>query len=354
MSAERPGDGAPRVERGRIAVLSASWTGWAHEERVAAVRSVVAALSRSYDVDLLVAGSPGHVAGDGAFDPIRLGEPPRGARWPPPEVAGRQVPSGPHRAVVVDEGDEEAGALAATVLPGVPVVAVGAATDGEHSATGTPTARPVPLLSVDLGDPGGPDVHPVGLYARVHPDAKEHHHQAIGPIGPYLLVLGDRPGAVTYEEGPSDRVRWLLARFAGRHLVVVEAAGAIVWRSRSAVNVFRVHSRMDLWRLIARATATVDLCPGSLFARECVESLRYGVPVIAPAGSRFDAFVARGGGLSFTNTAELFACVEALDDEESRRRLGTAGGAIADEWYGKAEAFVARLAAALDKVIDRT
>ena len=107
--------------------------------------------------------------------------------------------------------------------------------------------------------------------------------------------------------------------------MVVENAVASVWRARSLRGQITVDTRTDLWRLLAHARLTVDLAPGPLVARECVESLLYGVPVVVPAGTAGARLAALGGGLWFGDEAELIGCVEALDDQQLHGTLAEQG-----------------------------
>jgi hypothetical protein len=349
-----PGRPAPPT---RVAVLSAGWSS-GDGELAAAVRSVAGTLSRAADVDVLVPGTPGRPVPDGAFDRCAIGAPAQGRTWPVAEdaasalgalAAGRDGNGhgglATHRAVVVEAGDDDALGLATALFPGAPVGVVGSAL-AAHAGGARAAAGAQRLLAVDLCDPG-PRGACVGLYARVHPGAAASPHQALGRLPPYVVVLGDRPGGPPAAPAPSERARWLLARFPRRHVVLVEHATAVVWRSRSPLRSFRVHSRMDLWRLLAHAQATVDLRPGPLYARECVESLRYGVPVVGPESSPVGALAAQGAALSFTGTIGLLDAVESLADAPRRTRLAEAGLDAARRWYGDPAAFLQRLAAAL-------
>ena len=325
---------AGRAQRPRVAVMGRSWTSAPQAEMAAAVRSIAGALSRLADVDVLVPGDGPRVA-DGAFDLTPVGTPMRG-RWPEP----RQATAAPLRyeAILVEATDGAGRALAASMAPGSPVWAVG--------RTGSSGGR---LLAVDLGTGteegghGAPGLHRVGLYARVHPGARTRRHYGLRSTPEYLLVLGDRLG-MPESPWPSARVRWTLARFPRHHVVVVEGGIARAWRSRSCVAQFEVHTRMDLWILMARALGVVDLLPGDVFARECVEALRYGVPVAVPEGSAADGLVRSGGGLDFSSTAELLTCVDALFDPPTREALSSAGKEVADRWYGDPDGLVARIA----------
>ncbi len=342
----------------RIAVLTASWRSAPLGETATAIRSIAGALSQLAAVDVFVPGT-GPQAADGAFDPVPIGAG-ADATWP---AAADATTAARYRAVVVEAGDTGALGLAASMAPDVPVLCVGragragqtaqashaaGATDAGMSATArAATARAGAVLAVDLlpdeGDTStGPSVHRIGLYARVHPGASARRHYGLRAISDYLLVLGDRTGA-PLDPWPSRRARWLLARFPRRYLVVVEGGTARIWRSRSCVGEFGVHTRMDLWILMAQATGVVDLLPGEVFARECVESLRYGVPVAVPDGSAADGLANGGGGLRFTSTAELLSCADALFDPATRDPLAARGREVADRWYGDPDALLRRL-----------
>jgi hypothetical protein len=303
----------------------------------AAMRSIAGALSRVADVDVVVPGDGPRVA-DGAFDLTPAGGPARD-RWPEPE----HVAPAPqrHEVVLVEAADEDGRALAASMAPGAAVWTVGRTGRAEGA-----------LLAVDVtgyaeeGEVPFPGLHRVGLYARIHPGARVRRHYGLRSIPEYLLVLGDRLGIPT-GPWPSARVRWVLARFPRRHVVVVEGGTARVWRSRSCVAEFGVHTRTDLWILMARAIGVVDMLPGEVFARECVEALRYGTPIAVPAGSAADGLARSGGGLRFSSTTELLACVDALIDPPTRHALSSTGKRLADRWYGDPQGLVARLAKVL-------
>lgn len=353
---------------GGVAVLSSAWLQAPLDEMGFAMRSIAGALSRLGEVDVLVPGPPGTWA-DGGFDVTAIGAPRAGRNWPDPDDvtcgpadAHAGAPRERPVAVIVETGDEDAHHLAAARFPGSPVVTVGARRRpvpvSSGAAAGSPDAAM--LAAVDLapheaGGGGGTGakpragrrVHPVGLYTRVHAGAFDRRHYGLRSVPEYVLVLGDRTGAPLCQ-WPSEHVRWVLARFARRHVVVVEGAEASVWRSRSNVGHFGVHTRMDLWLLMAHARGVVDLMPGTLFARECVEALRYGVPVVAPAGSSAAALADAGGALCFSSTAELLSCVDALGDPVRREALSDVGRAVADRWYGDPDGLVDRLASLLE------
>jgi hypothetical protein len=321
----------------RVAVLSAAWgsTG----ETAFATRVLAGAASRLGPVDVFRPGPPDEEP-DGAFDPRGIGAPATGSRWPG-EGASLPADPTPYRAVLLDAGDAQGVDLASSRLPGVPVLRPGRALpDGV-------------AMVLDLG-PGDDDrdrggtTATIGLHVPVQALAAERPHHELGPVAGYVLVLSGRGPGDADPDRPPDEVAWVVARFPRRYVVTVEDAVAAVWRSRSCVRRFGVHTRMDLWRLMAHATAMVDLGPGDLFARECVESLGYGVPIVVPEGSAADGLAARGAGIRFTGVAGLLDAVAALSDPGERARRAAAGIELAVTWYGDPQALVRRLDGAFD------
>lgn len=360
---------AERGTAGRVVFLAGTW-GRCDDEPAFAARGMAAAVSRHCPVEVLVPGPPGASRPDGAFDLAPVGGEPAGTgdlapRWPAPAEA-RWAPDGPALLVVVDDADLGALALADHFLPGVPVAPV--VSWGRSGGDAGAHGHHGPLLAVGVGDTdaggddegtdavgdtdaggdtGGHGAQQVGLHVPVHALAAQRRHVGIG-FSDYLLVLGDRGPEAAGDDDPTPLARWLATRFADRHLVVVENATATVWRSRSLRGRTSVDTRVDLWRLVAHARATVDLAPGPLLARECVESLRYGVPVVVPSGGAGARLAARGGGLWFDDEAGLLGCVEALDDQHVRDALGAQGRAVAEDRYGEPDRFVRRVGRALD------
>ena len=332
---------------GRIAVLCGRW-GRPDDETSVAVRGIAGAASRVVDVDVLVPGPLGAVVADGAFDVLGVGEPVAGRRWPhavePVEpVRGRAA----YGAVLVEDADEEAVSAVRRLRPEPRLVRLEPGDGARRRATSTAGGTgPDTVLCVSMGGAAA-GVDRVGLHLPVNPLAAQQPHLELGPARDYVLVLTDR-GADVVAAQPAPRIAWLVARFPRRSFVSVENAIATVWRSRSPVARFGVHSRMDLWRLVAHARATVDLRPGPLFARECVESLRYGVPVIVPAGTSA-ARLAADGGLVFDDLPRLFDAVDAIADDRERTALARRGHVVVEEWYGDPGRFVQRVGAALGR-----
>lgn len=352
----------------RIAILSSAWG--AHDEVAFVVRNLAGAASRTGPVDVLVPGRPSPARPDGAFDLVPVGEPSPGHRWPAPDLAA--WPSGHTLSLaLVDQADPDLLGLLGRFAPGVPVAALlpGPDTRSGVDAVLAVAARPpdaggrvMAAGPPDAGRPpdtdGRPDrqagrptmaVHEVGLHVPVNPLAAGHRHNALG-FTDYVLVLSDRRPATADTDTPTPLAAWLAARFPRRHVVVVEQAVASVWRWRSLRGRVSVDTRTDLWRLIAHAQVVVDLHPGPLVARECVESLRYGTPVVVPAGTAAADLAALGGGLWYRDVAELLACVDAFGDRDLRDTLGTQGRAVAEEHYGDPVGFVDRVSAATEAI----
>jgi hypothetical protein len=263
---------------------------------------------------------------DGLFDVHPVGTGPQGA-WPGPGAA--TLPGGPEPAVVLlAAGDSGARDLARAAAPGATQVEVGA-------------AGPGPGLRLWTGPPGGDDPGAVGLHVAVHPLAAAQPHNGIG-FGDYLLVLTDRAGRPS-DPSPTAAVAWLSAARPGDHVVVVEGGEAEVWRGRARRGRIGVDTRTDLWRLVAHARVVVDLAPGTLVARECVETQRYGIPLVAPAGTLGAAHATAGGGAAFAGAAGLLAAVEAAGTPGSRPGRSARARAYAEAAYGDPAAFVDRV-----------
>ncbi|MCL4413940.1 MAG: hypothetical protein ACYCUF_08945 [Acidimicrobiales bacterium] len=357
----------------------------APSEQALVARSIAGALALVGDLAVGVAGDPDAPARpDGAFDLFGIGRARSGMRWPEP---GEAVwPGEPPALWVVDDASDShalaiAGALpqrsadgpapvlgivqagstssplpelaehpaAAQPVAAQPVAAqvfnglvaatqVGASTGWQHGSGGDmPGGMPG---DVPGGMPGDTEarVDDVGLFLPTNPLAAQRPFLGFGPDSYVLVLCGDNDGA---------NARWLAAGLARRHMITVYAGFATEWQGRSPLGTLPVGTRTDLWRLMARASVTVDLSPGEVVARECVESLLYGTPIVVPAGSTAAGHAARGGGLWYSSLPELFGCIEALDDPDTRLALSEQGRSYATSRYGDAGSFVERVARAV-------
>jgi len=88
----------------------------------------------------------------------------------------------------------------------------------------------------------------------------------------------------------------------------------------------------------------VDLAPGPLIARACVEALRFGTPIIVPADPGPAVTHAQAtGGATFRDEAELLQSATALREPTRRAEASAAARRYADEHYGDPLALVGRL-----------
>lgn len=294
-------------------VVSRHWRAHA-SERAFVTRSLAGAASRAGPVAVLVPGPPGRREPDGAFDLTGFGED-DSLVWPADLPAGCPL--------IVDE-----------LSPGVRALRSGGWTLSPAPWGNSDQAwRAIPLVDGD----GAP---PVGLFVPINPLATRHHHHGFGFTG-YLLVLSDRsaPG-----EGPPDPAAWLTAAFHDLHVVVVERALASAWKGRSLRGTTSVDTRMDLWRLMAHAVACVDLAPGPLVARECVEALRLGTPIVVPDHASSAAQHARASaGATFSDAWGLLEAIEKYRNEANRASAALQGRAYAEALFGDPAGFVERL-----------
>src|ERR1700683_126478 len=293
-------------------VISARW----HErtsEAAFVIRSLAGAASRHGPVSVLVTDDA--TGPDGHCDRGSLGRPARGPADAPLD--------GP---VIVDELTPEIASLLrhANVRP--PSVwflpAAGGAPD--------PRWHPLPAAGGGSG----------GVYVPVHPLANRHRHHGFGFPG-YHLVLSGRTAA---EDEPPDEVAWLSAAFPDEHVVLVEQAVASAWRARALRGRVSVDTRMDLWRLLAHAAVCVDLGPGDLVARECIEALRPGTPGVAPSGGGPGAALAgAGAAVTYGDPGALVDAVGALRHAPTRQPASERGRRHADAQHGDPARSVERL-----------
>jgi hypothetical protein len=110
-------------------------------------------------------------------------------------------------------------------------------------------------------------------------------------------------------------------------------------------NVRTCRTRVDFWRWMSRAIAVIDPVPHRILARDVLEAMLYGTPVIVEeegGASREHAEVGNGG-LWYRDSAELAACIGALRSDATRRALGAQGRGYAEREYGDPAAFVQRV-----------
>ncbi len=300
-----------RHDHPRVLVVSRRWR--SHDLEVAfVVRSTAAALSRRFDVEVVVPGPEGSGEADGLFDLHAAGGGESAGRWPSPASASWSD-GPPPDAVLIEWDDEGARKLVAHFHADTPLLMI--APTAERAEGGIPV---VPTA--------------LGLTVPVSPLAAASPHNGFG-FTDYLLVLADGPGDGRPGHPPAT-ASWIAARFPRRHVVIVADAVAAAWRDRSLRGWTHVDTRTDLQRLFAHARVVVDLSPGPLVARECVESMRFGTPVVVPSGTVAARLAATGGGLWYSDIAELIGCIAALDDAPTRAQLSVAAKAQSDGRFG--------------------
>ncbi len=286
-------------------------------------RSLAAAASRWAPVSVLVPGMGAHEA-DGAFDLHPLGE--DGT----PTWAGR---ISRNATVIVDELAHDVATLLSAVEPRA--VFCVSSVPGERNDSW----RDLPVVK----DPENAKPY-VNTYVPINPLAALHRHNGFGFTN-YLLVLSDGTGGDTF---PPPAAAWLTAAFHSEDVIVVEHAVASAWRGRALRGRVSVDSRMDLWRLIAHAKACIDLAPGRIVARECVEALRFGTPIVVPRGSGpAVAHATFGGGATFGDAQELLDAVAAIRTGDNRSAFSQLGRNYADANHGDPLKFVRSLRAML-------
>jgi hypothetical protein len=325
------------VERS-VVVLGRTWKD-SRSELSFALRSVAGAASRLGPVTVLTPGATGLVEPDGAFDVVGVGSGPDDnsegdsegeGDWPAPDDVAWPASLPPNAIVIVDD-------LCAGVRP---LLGELGPSHARFALSGPPDDETTFLRALSGGDPGAM----VGLHVPVNPLAATHRHNGLGFVD-YVLVLSDR--MVPSSEEPPAAAAWLTAGLHQANIVVVENATASAWRGRALRGVVTIDSRTDLWRLMAHAQVCVDLAPGTIVARECVESLRYGTPIMVPADAPAAAHVASGGGLTFRTMADLLQGARAFASSPFRSARSAQGRRYADELYGDPAAFAARVRRAL-------
>lgn len=319
---------SPATEGPSVVVLSSSWD-HPSTELAFVTRAIAGALSRSSPVMVVTRLPAGSIVPDGAFDVVGIGA--TDSNWPDPAAATRTPSFDPNAVWIVD--DPSAGACALLNAFGNATTALSITA----SASLDSELRQVPLTSARA-----PANEVLGMLVPVNPLAVAHRHTGLGFTG-YVLVLTDRPAAPPVAP-PTPAVAWLTARFYDQDVVVLEGGRAAAWRGRALRGVIGVDTRTDLWRLMAHAKVTVDLAPGEIIARECLESLRLGTPIVAPDGTIGAEHARGGGGFAFENTAELLHQVDRLSDTSLRDRLAECGRAYADRHYGESSTFVEGMA----------
>jgi hypothetical protein len=255
--------------------------------------------------------------------------------------------------LVVVAGHDNVGAVAAleSLGPDLSMVLLALADDGP--GPGFPHFDPVieragPVLAVTEAERRAllarhpyREVHRIGAPMAANPSVLSEPNTWVGPTE-YIVVLTGVGLAADHEE--TELARLIRLRFPENPVGIVHTDAFDAWHRGRLNRGWAVERSSDLARLMAWARVTVDLRPGRLFARRCVESLLFGTPIVVPEGSRAREHAERGrGGLWFAHPAELTWCIEALLDGPTNAAFGGQGRTYAEAEYGSTTRFVERV-----------
>ena len=306
----------------RGGVLQAALAGTARGAEAAVAPAAVAAVLRGDEgdapglVDLLVRLRPHSVVLAGRHQPIE------------PAILGRRGRPGAPRVVVLPftaSPAQLAGAPLARLLERADAVAY--LHPGERAA----------LVSL-----GHERLAPLDLALPLNRGAVAHTLFGLRFFGRYVLLVRSFPSG-----GP--RLRRSVTHEVLRHVlgdVSVAEVDGDRWRVSDGEGTLQLPvspTRVNLWRLMAHAEATIDLRPPGPFGREALESMLLRTPVVVPEPSAAMAHAkAAGGGLWYRDVGELFDATRAVLDPGLRARLAAQGAAYAVRHHGQVHDFVAR------------
>jgi hypothetical protein len=187
-------------------------------------------------------------------------------------------------------------------------------------------------------------VHRIGAPLAANSSVLTEPNTWVGDTGYVFVNTGV---ASDDEDEEAELSRLVRMRFDDRPVGVSYTDGFCVWHEGRYQKAWAVERSSDLARLMAWARVTVDLHPGPLFARNCVESLLYGTAIVVRHDSRAREYAQLGGGgLWFDGPAELTWCVESLLETSAGDVLGAQGRAYAEAEFGSTGEFIDRVAAA--------
>lgn len=163
----------------------------------------------------------------------------------------------------------------------------------------------------------------------------------------YVVVLRCFPPGTA--RAPEHVPPALVRDAVGTAVVEVDGARWEIVRRTGPARLQVQPSRVNLWRLLAHARATVELRRQRPLDREVLESLLLGTPVVAPVGSTAAAHLAAlGGGVTVDGPFELLRALRELVADPARRdELGVAGAAAATRRHGDHVRFASQVRALL-------
>jgi len=186
------------------------------------------------------------------------------------------------------------------------------------------------------------DVRPLNTGFSVNRGAAANRLFGVRFFGTYVLTIRCfPPGGQRWERSATHEV---LRATVGR-VSFAEIDGER-WRISDRENTLELPvspSRVNLWRLMAHAVATVDLRPPGPIGREAIESMLLGTPVVVPDKSAAQEHAAdANGGLWYRDPGELIDAVRVLTDPRIRDRLAVQGKSWAQLTHGQMDDFVER------------
>ncbi len=197
----------------------------------------------------------------------------------------------------------------------------------------TTNAYEADLLQSSLGRSDPALVHNLG-FCLERPSG-----DGTGPAG----WVGERSWLVVLDSPGSPGLAYLALRFPSLAMVLVDpgAGAAVVVRGRHRGGEAPI-SRTGMWELMAGAVATLDLRPPQVIAREVLESLILGTPVVVAAASGAARRCAEeaNAGLWYRDQPELAACVARMLERQIRDALGAQGRCWATAAHADQDAFV--------------
>ncbi len=170
----------------------------------------------------------------------------------------------------------------------ISVLALAAEWDDQDPNTGVPALDRAGSILVVTDDgrealadfPGGHGpVHVIDAPLAANPSAGSEPDPLVG-YAAYVVVhtdVDERAADPAVELAHLVRIT-----FPDRVVAVLHTDACCVWRRGRVDRTEPIHRPSDIARLTAWAWLTVDLRPGRLFARRCLESLLFGTPIVVP------------------------------------------------------------------------
>jgi hypothetical protein len=265
----------------------------------------------------------------------------------------------PDLVVLADYQQMGAARLAASLWPGTPVVVLPLVPSGASALVPSfaGTFKEARLALVFTEDErrvveGVTDipVARVALPIASNASVLRAPHEQVGERH-YIAVVTGAP--LHAPSSSASQAMLLVSRFPD-HVIAVCATDALGVFGDGAARVSESVGRgTDLLRLMAWATATVDLRPGPVYARRCLQSLVHGTPVLVPAATRGREHAQLGRcGLWFDGPTEFLRATDALLTPPVSEVLGRQSAGYVAQWCRSSEGFVDDIFSSLRGAVD--